>query len=838
MRVIKKIGKVVFLFLAPATMALAAAALLCSDLLCRLKALFRTAPPEQPSETSRAEGDKNALPACTPYQPPRNASIVIPNWNGRELLEKNLPSVLEASTADDEVIVVDNASSDGSADYLRRHFPQVRVLQMERNLGFGGGCNAGVQAALNRIVILLNNDMRATPGFLSALLEGFTDEAVFAVSAQIFFSDPSRRREETGLTVGKFEKGFLRVSHEIDERITVPFPIFYAGGGSTAYDRDKFLEMGGFDPLFEPFYLEDTDLSYGAWRRGWKILYQPESHLYHEHRATIAKHYSPEAIRAYLKKNYVLMVWKNIHQWRWLMAHFWYLYGQMILCWLGRETETRTPMGAFLRALRKLPAALRSRSRALSRARVNDPAVFQRTRPAVFRDVFTLSPETPPSRETQDSSRGLENLPAAPSGEASDPAQESPPLPDRPLNILFVSPYSIFPPLHGGAVFMLQAIEQMAKRHNLYVLTFVDCAEEVESNRSLEGLVRHVEATVRRHPPRRRFSLRSQAEMAFEDPQFGKMLEKMVFLNDIDLIQFEYTQMAQYHLPLQHTSQCLFEHNVYFQSVQREILAGKGGPLVKAREFLEWLRAMRFEVAAAGKFDAVFTCHDGDRQLLESFLNGGRPRVLSGLRTGIDVSNYPFPGGPRRPDSLLFVGNFQHAPNVEGLEYFCRKVLPLIRARLPQATLSVVGAQALPEVQRMFMGEGIRLLGRVPDVREPLSQHAVFVCPILVGAGVRVKILEAFASGIPVVSTSIGAEGLGGTHGADIMLTDSPDEFAAATLHLLEHPKAAAAMAAEARRLVETRFDWPVVARKLDQVYRELVASRSDQASSGGDSHR
>ena len=242
---IKKIGKVVFLCLAPAILALAAAALLCSDLLCRLKTLFRSTPPEPPSDTSRAEGDNNALPASPPYQPPRNASIVIPNWNGRELLEKYLPSVVAACTADDEVIVVDNASTDGSAEFLRRHFPQVRVLQMDRNLGFGGGSNAGVQAARNRVVVLLNNDMRATPGFLSALLAGFTDEAVFAVSSQIFFSDPNRRREETGLTLGKFEKGFLRVRHEIDEGITVPFPIFYAGGGSTAYDRAKFLEMAG-----------------------------------------------------------------------------------------------------------------------------------------------------------------------------------------------------------------------------------------------------------------------------------------------------------------------------------------------------------------------------------------------------------------------------------------------------------------------------------------------------------------------------------------------------------------------------------------------------------------
>jgi GT2 family glycosyltransferase len=687
----------------------------------------------------------------------------------------------------------------------------VKLIESERIRGFGGGSNLGIQAARNRIAVLLNNDMRVTPGFLRPLLEGFTDEAVFAVTAQIFFRDPNRRREETGLTSGCFEKGFLRVRHEIDSDITTPYPTFYAGGGSTAYDREKFLEMGGFDPLFEPFYLEDTDLSYGAWRRGWKVLYQPSSHLYHEHRATIGKHYSPEAIRAYLHKNYVLMVWKNIHRWRWLPTHLFYLYCHMALSGMGRKTETRTTMGAFLLALRALPQALRCRSRALERAVVDDRAVFARTRPSVFRDVFQ--------------SCGRKDLVA---GNAPQPASSGPePPPSRPLNILFVSPYSIYPPIHGGAVFMLEAIRELAKRNNLYVLTFVDHPEEAKANRSLEQVARKVEAYVRRPKPGRHFALRSHAQETFWDPSFAALLDKFVYLYDIDVIQFEYTQLAQYRLPLEHTPQCLFEHDVYFRSVARQMLSRPGGFLLKAQEFLEWLRAMRFEIGAAGMFDAIFTCHEEEQRLLESLLNGRRPPVISGLRAVIDVSSHSFPGGPRRPDSLLFVGNFQHRPNVDGLKYFCSQVLPLIRARRPTVTFTVVGAHATPEIQRMWSGEEIRWLGQVPDIREPLSQHAVFVCPILAGAGMRVKILEAFASGIPVVSTPLGAEGISVQQGVHLMLAASPEEFAAATLDLLQNPEAASAMARNARQLVEASYDWPAAALELERIYRQLLASKS-----------
>jgi GT2 family glycosyltransferase len=236
------------------------------------------------------------------------ASVIIPSWNARDLLEKYLPSVITALEGNDanEIVVVDNGSSDGSAEFLGRQFPQVKVLALERNLGFGGGSNAGVRAAANDIVVLLNNDMRVAPDFLAPLLAGFTDARVFAVSCQILFSDPNKRREETGLTQGWWEEGGLRVRHRIDEQIRDLYPCFYGGGGSCAFDRRKFLELGGFDPLLEPFYLEDTDLGYQAWKRGWKVLYQPHSLVYHEHRGTIGKRFTEAQIRAVLNKNFIL----------------------------------------------------------------------------------------------------------------------------------------------------------------------------------------------------------------------------------------------------------------------------------------------------------------------------------------------------------------------------------------------------------------------------------------------------------------------------------------------------------------------------------------------------
>src|SRR5262249_30259614 len=154
--------------------------------------------------------------------------------------------------------VVDNGSADGSVEFVRRNFPCVSVLPLDRNYGFGPGNDRGIKQAQTDIVVLLNNDMIVDREFLRPLLEGFSDPLVFAVTSQIFFADSSRRREETGKTRARFERGFFYLWHDeicSDDHAAQTVPVFWAGGGSCAIDRNKYLEIGGFDPLYNPFYV-------------------------------------------------------------------------------------------------------------------------------------------------------------------------------------------------------------------------------------------------------------------------------------------------------------------------------------------------------------------------------------------------------------------------------------------------------------------------------------------------------------------------------------------------------------------------------------------------------
>ncbi len=713
------------------------------------------------------------------------ASIVIPNWNGRDLLEKYLPSVI-ASVEDrpgSEIIVVDNGSEDGSAAFLREHFPRVRVLALPQNLGFGGGSNAGFRAAQNDIVVLLNSDMRVERDFLAPLLAGFQDEHTFAVACQIFFSDPGKVREETGLTEAWWQQGALRVRHRMEPEIRELFPCFYGGGGSCAFDRRKFLELGGFDELLKPFYLEDTDLGYLAWKRGWKVLYQPASIVYHEHRGTIGKRFSDAYIQGVLKKNFLLFTWKNIHEWRRLTAHFWFTWANAMLSWLFGDSPERANFSGIARAASQLPRAMSSRIRARRLAAMTDAEAFRRPLGGHFRDTFSNC-LTRPER----------------------------------LKVLFVSPYPICPPVHGGGVFMYQTVRELARLCELHLVVLLDLPGQREAHRELDDLCASTEYIVRLEGRQKAFgSIEPYAAREFRNRDLAWLIHRQIYLRGIDVLQLEYTVLGQYAGHYRRIPSILFEHDIYFQSIARR-LEFMTSPIEKIQARWEYLRALRYELRLLPQLDRIQVCSRDNGDYVTSFCPELRSRIDSDSRAGIDTSRYEFCIDGREPFTLLFLGSFRHLPNQEALRWFLRGVFPKLRAAEPRIRLIVVGSD--PPPPHSIPDDGaIELVGFVEDVREPLARYAVFICPILSGSGVRVKLLEAFAAGIPVVSTRLGAEGLTAADGEICALADDPAAFARAILDLLADPQKAADMAGRARAEVVANRDMRKMTGRLVRSY-------------------
>lgn len=302
-----------------------------------------------------------------------NISIVIPSFNGKHLLEKYLPSVLTAienySSGKTELIVVDDGSEDDTENYLKLNFHSVKVLRREINRGFSSAANYGIFSAAYNIVVLLNNDLEISKDFLYYLQEHFEDKDIFAVRPGLK-NTPEEEILENPKIGGGFKYGIFDVPKVSNKEMKYAF---FAGGGAATYDKKKFVELGGFDEIFSPFYYEDVDLSYRAWKRGWKIIYEPRSQAYHRGGATIFKYYKNSYINTISERNKYFLVWKNITSKNLLLKHLAFIPIRIIVSILKCRFTT---LIGFFYALCQLNEVTKKRKTEKQAAKMTDREIF------------------------------------------------------------------------------------------------------------------------------------------------------------------------------------------------------------------------------------------------------------------------------------------------------------------------------------------------------------------------------------------------------------------------------------------------------------------------------
>jgi GT2 family glycosyltransferase len=234
-------------------------------------------------------------------------SVVIPSRSGRELLAAQLPGIAgDLKGSPSEVIVIDNGSDDGTAVWLRAEWGAVQVDISTAPLSFARAVNRGIARARFSHICLLNNDMLIEPGFFRALRRAFDNVAdLFCATAQIRFPE-GVRREETGKAV-MAQDGPADFPLRCDEPLPGEdgTPVLYGSGGCSLYAAGKLRALGGLDEAYEPAYVEDLDLGYRAWQRGWPSVYVAGAVVEHRHRATTRRYYSDEQLEAVIEVNYL-----------------------------------------------------------------------------------------------------------------------------------------------------------------------------------------------------------------------------------------------------------------------------------------------------------------------------------------------------------------------------------------------------------------------------------------------------------------------------------------------------------------------------------------------------
>lgn len=690
--------------------------------------------------------------SANPAKPlPSGVSIVIPSRDGRDLLARLLPCLLTDERT--EIIVSDNGSSDGTADWLSSQWPQVHVVVAREGLSFSKAVNAGIAAARFNRILLLNNDMVPEAGFVHVLDEAFDRVPdLFCATAQIFF-EPGVRREETG-------KAVWRKSNPLDLplRCDEPLPgedltwVLYGSGGCSLFDAGKLGALGNFDERYDPAYVEDLDIGYRAWKRGWPSVYCAGARVEHRHRATTTRFYSSRQLDAFVEINFL----------------------KFLILAVGDAELFRCLWSEGVRRLQLLAGA-------------GNLAALD-----ALRAVPKIGPQPPPAA----GSLTEEAILALGSGDvAVFPGKQAPGENVR----LIVSPYLPFPLSHGGAVRIYNLMRASAERSRQILITF--CDDLVPPAPELLAICSFV-VLVRRHGSHYRYeSARPDVVEEFDSASMRAAITQAVLQWKPAEVQLEYTWMAQYAAACRPARTILVEHDITVD-LQEQLLARNPDDFELKRQLPLW---KSFETAAWAEVDCVVTMSKKDAAQVT-----GARQVLC-VPNGVDTERFRPSAGEPEAKRLLFIGSFAHLPNVLALEYFLREIWPGLDAGYRLHVIAGHRLDLAGAAGPLLNDPRIELDGFVPDPRLAYTRAEQVIAPLTASAGTNIKILEAMAMGRVVVSTPAGINGLYLSPGEEVLVEASPEAFAAAIRRVSANAVIRKTIEARARETA-LRFDWKQIA--------------------------
>ena len=404
------------------------------------------------------------------------------------------------------------------------------------------------------------------------------------------------------------------------------------------------------------------------------------------------------------------------------------------------------------------------------------------------------------------------------------------------MKILFLSPTVPFPLTDGGRIRVFNLLKQIAQKCEVTLLALETLPTDAESIVHLErfGIQVHLVRYGGELPPvslgtiLSAFLKRVPITVArYNVPAYRQKFKELVATQTFDLVHYEMFHVAQFHTETDLPS-LLSQQNVD-SAIWRRLCQETANPLQKCLYWTQQRAFERYERLMSPKFDVVTCASEIDRQTFQRTSAGGRFEIIP---NGVDIEDYQpdftTGGEPTRAGldaqgaHLIYIGSMDWYPNEDAVTFFADEVLPEIHAKLPNVQFSAVGGNPSPRVQKLGENPQILVTGRVPEIKPYFARATVFVVPLRIGSGTRLKILEALAMGKAVVSTTVGAEGLGLVDGKEILIADEPKAFAESVLRLLTDASLCREIGENGRARVERDYDWRRIGEKLYQLYESL----------------
>ena len=390
------------------------------------------------------------------------------------------------------------------------------------------------------------------------------------------------------------------------------------------------------------------------------------------------------------------------------------------------------------------------------------------------------------------------------------------------------------PPDSGARLRDFNLIKRISRQHEVSVLSLLEFPEELEQKASLEPYCAHVDGVVANRSwlgtaavaVAGLFRGRPIATAPFYYPEFARRILALTHLQTFDLVQIEHSFLVPYRAALAphfNGATVLSLHNIGVHQYRSMLDMSSGVARIPAS--LKWRSMRGWEARATRYFDHTIVVSDKDRERLRSL---GVGVGVSTIDNGVDCDVLrPLAEPPPTTEEILFIGTMGYLPNRDAMHYFCREILPIIRARRPGCRLTIVGSGGLEHLSELAQPGIVEITGRVKDPLPFYARSRLAIVPLRSGGGSRLKILEAMALGRPVVSTSLGREGLELEDGKEILIADEPGTFAEHVLSLLEDNHHWRRLANAARSKVEFRYDWDLAASHLLKLYERLCTQRS-----------
>lgn len=394
------------------------------------------------------------------------------------------------------------------------------------------------------------------------------------------------------------------------------------------------------------------------------------------------------------------------------------------------------------------------------------------------------------------------------------------------MNILQITPVFPYPPESGTRVELFNSIKYLSNKHSITLLSF---AEEIKENDiavlkpycadivvipnniqdSFGGLLKNL------------FTAIPYNISKYISKSMVEAVRKQTRSKSFDLVRIDGLHIAYYKNFIKDIPAVLREHNVESLIMQR-FYKNQLNPLIKAYAYLQWKKLYRYEIEITRRFDKCIMITEVDRELLHSMASEAKTEIVT---AGVDMEYFkPDATLKRQPHQIVFTGEMAWRPNIDAVTWFCEAIFPSILEEIPDSKFYIVGRNVTPAVKKLA-NENVVVTGRVEDVRPYVHSSTVFVVPLRVGGGMRLKILEAMAMGIPVVSTSIGCEGIKVENKKNILIADNAVDYAVMVIRMMKGEFDIEELVKRGFELIHSNYSWQRIAEQYDRIYQTVAGT-------------